>query len=402
MDLLTSDLSNYYMDLHIHIGRTKSGKPVKITASNQLTLTSILEESLTRKGLDIVGVIDAQSPEVLEEVAELIRNGEAVELTDGGIRYQKSLTLVLGAELEIYDESSKGPIHVLCYFPTVKLMEVFSAWCSKRLKNIGLSSQRIYVTGRELQKKVKELDGWFIPAHVFTPFKSLYGKGVNISLTEVLIPELIDAVELGLSSDTTMADQLMELWSYPFLTNSDAHSVSKIGREHQIVRLARPNLAEITKACKNKDGRMIVENIGLHPRLGKYYGTTCRRCEETEKMCSCTSKGKNSLIKGVAERIKELALKQQMNLNIQSAMHSKIKRPPYLYQIPLEFIPGCGPKTLNRLLDVFQTEMKVLHEVKDEKLKEVIPVKIAERIIQARTGKFTLIEGGGGTYGKMK
>ena len=109
-----------------------------------------------------------------------------------------------------------GPIHVLCFFPTIQTMKDFSNWLSHHLKNIHLSSQRIYVSGIELQKKVKELNGLFIPAHVFTPFKSLYGKGVYHSLTEVLNPEWIDGIELGLSSDTYMADPLQNCMTIPF------------------------------------------------------------------------------------------------------------------------------------------------------------------------------------------
>ena len=82
---------------------------------------------------------------------------------------------------------------------------------SGHVKNITLSSQRIYCDGRTLQKTVKSLGGLFIPAHVFTPFKSLYGKGVRSSLTEVFDPELIDAIELGLSSDTEMVKDIEEL-----------------------------------------------------------------------------------------------------------------------------------------------------------------------------------------------
>lgn len=74
---------------------------------------------------------------------------------------------------------------------------------------------------------MKAFEGLFIPAHVFTPFKSLYGKGVKTSLLEVFNPDLIDGVELGLSSDTSMADTIHELQPYTFLTNSDAHSLEK-------------------------------------------------------------------------------------------------------------------------------------------------------------------------------
>ncbi|MFD1636003.1 endonuclease Q family protein [Evansella tamaricis] len=394
-------LKPYYMDLHIHIGRTKTGRPVKITASNQLTLTSILEESLFRKGLDVIGVIDAQSPEVLGEVIELIDTGYASEIPEGGVRYREKITLLLGSELEIYDENSYGPVHVLCFLPTIEQMKVFSDWCKERMKNIHLSSQRIYVNGKELQKKIRSLDGLFIPAHIFTPFKSLYGKGVKVSLEEILDPQLIDGVELGLSSDTLMAKELMELNQFTFLTNSDAHSTGKIAREHQIVHMEVPTFREIAKALKAKGGRSISKNIGLDPRLGKYYLSICKVCGIPCENGKCPI-GHKGIIRGVSERIVELVRLQKEEWMKKGLEIVERDRPAYIHQVPLEFIPGCGPKTRQKLLDNFQTEMKVIHEIPFNTLKQVIPEKIAEYIIRGRNGRLTIHEGGAGHYGKIK
>src|SRR5690606_21546332 len=229
-------MNNYYVDLHIHIGRTNSGKPVKITGAKTLTIENILQESTEIKGMDMIGVIDCHVPEVIGELERLIHIGEVYPYEEGGLRF-KNVTLILGSELEIYDDNCKGPIHVLAFMPTIEKMKIFSTWLSKRMKNITLSSQRIYVSGRELQEKVRELNGIFIPAHVFTPYKSMYGRGVKQSLTEVFYKTLIDAIELGLSSNTDMADQIKELHSFTFVSNSDAHSLPKIAREYQIIKM---------------------------------------------------------------------------------------------------------------------------------------------------------------------
>ncbi|UCZ54687.1 endonuclease Q family protein [Bacillus shivajii] len=394
-------MKTYYMDLHVHIGRTFNGNAVKITASDKLTLTNILEESITRKGIDIIGIIDAQSPEVLEEMSELIDAGYAYELAGGGIRYKEQVTLILGAELEIYDEYSSGPIHVLCYFPTVNDMADFSAWCQTYLKNIQLSSQRLYCSGIELQTKVKEHHGWFIPAHVFTPFKSMYGKGVKVSLTEVFDHSMIDAVELGLSSDTYMADELIELTQFPYLSNSDAHSLQKLGREHQLIRSSSSSFEAIKKAIDGRENHRIVKNVGLNPRLGKYYSTTCKVCSTPLKNEKCPNGHTSGTIKGVSERITELSDLQRFSID-SSKLKKCIQRPPYKHQVPLEFIPGCGPKTVNKLIQAFHSEMAVLHEVPIEQLIEVIPQKIANDILNARAGTLAFVEGGGGTYGKIK
>lgn len=384
-------LNKYFADMHIHIGRDMSNQPVKITASKRLTLTNILIEATRRKGIDMVGVIDCQSPLVQQEIVELIRNNLAEELQEGGIRFE-NVTLIMGAEIEVYDENCNGPIHVLCYFPTLPAIKSFTEWLSYRMKNVQLSSQRYYGSAIDLQLKVKELAGLFIPAHVFTPFKSLYGKGVKNSLTEVLDPKLIDGIELGLSSDTEMADQIAELHEYTFLTNSDSHSLQKIAREYQQIMLKEPSFQEFAKSLQQVDGRFIVANYGMNPKLGKYYTTVCQACMEQVLYQSkqCSNCGSKKIINGVFDRINDLKDTDKL-----------IQRPPYYYQVPLDYLPGLGKKTFEKLLDHFTTEMNVIHQIPYQQLASVIPEKLANMIVDMRKGELDIEAGGGGKYGRV-
>ena len=77
-------------------------------------------------------------------------------------------------------------------------------------------------------------------------------------------------------------------------------------------------------------------------------------------------------------------------------------RPPYHFQVPLEYIPGLGPKKLELLLNRFGTEMHVLHRATPEELTTVVGEEIATYIVKAREGTLTLEVGGGGKYGKVK
>ncbi|WP_186578294.1 endonuclease Q family protein [Aquibacillus kalidii] len=384
-------LAPYYVDLHIHIGRDKDNKPVKITGSKTLTLTNVLKESSRNKGIDMVGIIDCHVPSVQDEIENLISKGEAVPLEEGGIKFEK-VTLLLGCEIEIYDENCHGPIHVLCFLPTLSQMKEFTSWLSDRMTNINLSSQRIYGTAKELQYKVKQLEGLFIPAHVFTPFKSLYGKGVKQSLTEVLDPDLIDAIELGLSADTKMADCLSELHSYTYVTNSDAHSLAKIAREYQKIQMNTPSFKELEWALHGIEGRQVLENFGLNPLLGKYHVTVCKECltpKKEKRVCdNCDS---NKVIKGVSDRIAELA----------NGTKTATNRPRYTNQVPLDYIPTLGPKTFEKLLSNFGTEMNIIHNVSKSELKNVVSEQIASSIIAMREGSLNLTPGGGGKYGKV-
>lgn len=386
-------MRDYYADLHIHIGRTKSGRAVKITGSKTLTFSNILRVASERKGLHLIGIIDCHSPEVLDEMEEHLSTGELYELPDGGLRYQ-NVTVIPGSEIEVYDEHSHGPIHVLAFFPTMETMKSFSVWMSGYMKNIHLSSQRIYCDGRTLQKTVRSFGGLFIPAHVFTPFKSLYGKGVHSSLNEVFDPNLIDAIELGLSADTEMVKSIKELEQYVILTNSDAHSLGKIAREYQTIRLEHASFTELKKALQEIGGREITANYGLNPQLGKYHQTVCGKCftNVAEGQIICPSCHGKHIIKGVSARIKELS----------TEMEQHRPRPPYIHQVPLDFIPGLGPKMLERLLQTFGTEMDILHKVSVEELEKIVPRKLAFYIDQARIGALSFEVGGGGKYGKVK
>lgn len=385
------------MDLHIHLGRTLHNAPVKITASNKMTLDEVVKEASNNKGMDIIGLIDCLSPSVLSELEGYIREGRATELSEGGIFIDGKLTIIPGAEIEIYDENCKGPIHVLCYFPSLVEMVSFSNWCRMYIKNISLSTQRIYISAKELQQRVKEAGGLFVPAHVFTPFKSVYGKGVNIFMDEVFNLEQIDAIELGLSSDTNMAVTLPELQPFLFLTNSDAHSVKMIAREHQVIQSKRPSYQEVEKVIHATGGRKIVQNIGLSPMLGKYYQTVCKRCLTGEKICD--NHDKRTIVKGVSERIRELALKQ---LDDNKRTKKRNERPPYLHQAPLEMIPSIGPKTIEALINQFGSEMTILHEIPLNELKLVLPDYVAIRIDLMRRGQLKVKPGGGGKKGKIK
>ena len=77
-------------------------------------------------------------------------------------------------------------------------------------------------------------------------------------------------------------------------------------------------------------------------------------------------------------------------------------RPPYIYQVPLSFIPGLGGKTIEKLLDKFGTEMTILHKLSKDDIEAAVGEKLANQIILAREGKMKIHAGGGGVYGKVE
>ncbi len=141
---------------------------------------------------------------------------------------------------------------------------------SSHIKNMTLSSQRADISAYELIDIVEKYNGVLIPAHCFTPHKSFYGNCTD-RLEKIFKEKYfkVPAIELGLSSDTYLADQISELETKSFLTNSDAHSLPKIAREYNKMQVEDISFKELMMAIKNENGRKILTNYGLDPKLRK-------------------------------------------------------------------------------------------------------------------------------------
>ena len=394
-------MEEVFADLHVHIGRSESGKPIKITAARSLNFANIARECADRKGISIVGIIDCASPYVIEDIENFLKTGEAYEIKDGGIIYKDKVCILLGSEVETSEVSRNGKCgaaHNVCFFPHLEDIKAFSREMSTHIKNITLSTQRSNVSGYELIDIVEKYNGILIPAHCFTPFKSYYGNCVD--RMKDIFKEKFDkifAIELGLSADTMLADTISELEDKTFVTNSDAHSLPKIAREYNKMLVEDISFKEVVKALKGEDGRKVLCNYGLDPRLGKYHRTFCDECnqviETKEPVSICPKCGSQKVTFGVFDRIELIKDKKETK--------SPASRPPYIYQVPLTFIPGLGAKTIDKLLDKFGTEMTILHKLSQDDLEAVVGEKVAKEIILAREGKMKLQAGGGGTYGRV-
>ncbi len=399
-------MNDYYADFHVHIGRASNGRWIKVSSAADLTVENIAREAAGRKGLDLVGLVDCQTGPALRDLRALAADGRLVPLKDGGLRYDGRLTILPMAELEVgcgrpfVPGQPAGSAHFLALFGTIEQVEGLAGEMRGHVSNPDLSTQRLDLTPSRLLDIVAGLDGQLIPAHVFTPFKSLYGNCAD-SLTELFpggLKDRVPAVELGLSADTGMADLLSELAGMTFISDSDAHSLPKIAREYNVLALAAPTYGEVVKALRREDGRRVVANYGLDPRLGKYHRTHCDACELTVEgpppVRTCPRCGSRRVTFGVLDRLTEIA--------DQEPGHSPAHRPPYHCQVPLEYLPGVGPKTLDRLVAAFGSEMAVLHRTGREDLAEVVGERVAETVIRGRRGELSLSVGGGGRYGRVR
>lgn len=395
-------MNSYYADLHVHLGASSAGTPVKITASKSLTFDAVIEECSKRKGIDMVGIVDCAAPKVIRDIERLAAEDVIYELPEGGFLHRDRLLIIPGSEVEACEGEGRVSHHI-GYFPYLKNLKRFSGIMGGHITNMELSSQSSGLPCRALYDIILSCGGIPVPAHAFTPHKSVYGK-VTDSIRKIFDPEQIlsmPAIELGLSADTDIGDMKSELAGFSFLTSSDAHSAGKIAREYTLFRMERLNFKEFSLALRSEEGRGIAANFGMDPRLGKYHRSFCKKCGKVAELpppvlkcpaCGCDDH--RSFITGVLDRMSVIA-------DTMEPVHPP-SRPPYVYQIPLDYVPGLSTKGLQRLIDAFGSEMAVIHEATLQELSEVVRPWVAENIIRAREGSLPIGSGGGGKYGHVE
>jgi PHP family Zn ribbon phosphoesterase len=294
------------------------------------------------------------------------------------------------------------------------------------------------------------------PAHAFTPFKAIFRQNKYETLEDCYQDAVkkVRFLELGLSANTDLADRLECLKNITFLSNSDAHSESprSLGREFNKVEMDNPSFGELVLAIDGKDQRKIDLNVGLHPKLGKYYNMFCHKCrrrivfKKTEKQSTSLfnqyaisddfikiltndpNKAKKDYIDNVAkERVTCPACKEKFNKNIKIKLgvSERIEvisnstepihpnhRPRYINAVPLidiirsvKKIKSASSVTVinayNKIIDKLGTEFDIIIEVPIEEIKN-FDKEVGEVIAAIRENKIEYTPGGGGTYGQIQ
>lgn len=375
-------------DLHVH------SKYSMATSKNMNPKNMAIESS--RKGLNIIATGDAFHSKWLTELEENLS-----EIGNSGIyklKDEESDTKFI-TTTEVEDNER---IHHLLILPSLEV-----AWDMRKeftVKNMDSDGRpKIRMNGEEIMSIARNYDCLIGPAHIFTPWTGIY-KSYN-SITDCY-KEKADFVELGLSSDTYLADTIEELHSYTFLTNSDSHSPwpHRIGREFNKIELDELSYRGIKNSIKEN---RIVENYGINPLMGKYHETGCIKCykkytmsdAETSNMkCECGGQIK----KGVKARIDELA-------TFDTPVHPK-NRPHYQYLLPLaELLSTVHDKGLttkyvqsryDNLISTFGNEIEVLLNVSISDIAD-IDVDLANIIKMYRNNSYTVNPGCGGQYGSI-
>ncbi len=393
-------------DLHIH------------SKYSRATSDRMEVESLARwagiKGIDLLGTGDFTHPQWIKELETLLEPAEV-----GIFRLKKEETKIrflLSSEIScIYSKGNKvRKIHVVVLAPSFKTAKEINF----HLDAVGnLSSDGRPILGLDA-KKLTEIvfkvspDCFVIPAHIWTPWFSLFGSKSGFDSMEECFEEYseqIYAVETGLSSDPAMNWRLSALDRVALVSNSDSHSPEKIGREANVFD-TELSYKGITEAIKSKDPDRFLYTIEFFPEEGKYHYDGHRKCgislspEETARYGGLCPVCGRKLTIGVLNRVEELADREQ-GLVPQGVI-------PYKSLVPLAEIigealgVGINTKTVKneykKLVKVFENEIDILLEVKRSELEKVTLPEVVEGVIRVREGDVTLNPGYDGVYGEVK
>ena len=391
----------FIADFHIHSKYSRA-------TSREMDLDHIAQWAKW-KGLKLVGTGDFTHHLWLSELKEKLK-----PLGNGLFTY-RDVNFILTAEVNnIFSQGGRNRrIHNLIFAPSIEVVEKINHSLSG-FGNLASDGRPIIsLSGRDLLEEILSIseDCLLVPGHIWTPYFGLLGSNTGFDSIEECFGNLsqeIYAVETGLSSDPAMNWRLSKLDKITLVSNSDAHSPSRLGREANIFE-AELDYREIIRIIKEKDRKGLLATIEFFPQEGKYHfdgHRVCNLClspEESKDYKNACPKCGGRLTIGVMHRVADLADRQDgfiPELNI-----------PFYSLIPLEeIIAEClgksrGTKVVlreyRRLISHYGDEIRLLLDIPPEDLIQ-LPAQIKESILRVRNRKVEIFPGYDGVYGKVK
>jgi DNA helicase-2/ATP-dependent DNA helicase PcrA len=304
--------------------------------------------------------------------------------------------------------------HNLVFMPTIESAERLI----RRLDAIGniVSDGRpiLGLDARNLLEIVLEThdQGFLIPAHIWTPWFSLLGSKSGFDAVEACFGDLTDhifALETGLSSDPPMNRRVSALDRYTLISNSDAHSPSKIGREANCFDTAL-NYPSIYDAMRTADPEKFLGTIEFYPEEGKYHVDGHRKCgfhcfpEETRRLQGLCPQCGKPLTLGVLYRVEELADRPKTEVPADSASFSSLIPLTHLLSEVLDV--GPATKTVKaaygRLIQALGPEFEILCNTPLEALEACCMPLLGEAIRRMRKNDLSFDPGFDGQFGRVR
>ena len=401
-------------DLHIHsrfsMATSKEGTPEN------------LDFWARKKGISLIGTGDFTHPVWREELKErLVSEGNGLyRLRDEYVKEDsrkfpgEGTRFVVSGEISsIYKKNGKTrKVHNVILLPGLEAADAMA----QRLEKIG----NIHSDGRpilgldshDLLEMMMDVcpEGILIPAHIWTPHFSVLGAKSGFDSVEECFEELapyIHALETGLSSDPAMNWRISKLDRYQLVSNSDAHSPSKLGREANLLDIdcSYEGLYQAIQTGQGLEG-----TVEFFPEEGKYHFDGHRKCGvslspvEAERLGGiCPVCGKK-LTMGVDHRVEQLADRAEGFVKKDGKKYESLVPLPEVistcmgYSAASKKVQGC----FEQMIQTLGTEFDILRNVPSEDIKSCAGERIAEGIENVRTGNVKRIPGYDGEYGKIE
>ncbi len=401
-------------DLHIHSKYSRA-------CSRDLNIKN-LSLWADKKGINILGTGDFTHPQWLASLKESL-----VESEPGLYRVkdsQSKVCFVLSTELaSIYKQGDKvRRVHNLVYAPSFASVDKFIKLLETRKVNLKSDGRPIMgVSCVDLIKICKEAHDSMelVPAHIWTPHFGVLGSLTGFDSLQECYGDMtkhILAVETGLSSNPEMNWKVAELSNISLVSNSDAHSLRKLGREANVFEIKEKALsyAEIMRVIHEHKPTEFVETIEFFPEEGKYHLDGHADCsfsclpEQTKQLGGiCPICGKK-LLRGVMHRVSDLSLISNTKTKSDTAHPYLI---PFRSIIPLEeiiaetFGVGTASKKVQTQYEAMVAEISefdLLLNTNQLTLERLSSKEIAESVMRVRNGQVHITGGYDGVFGKIQ
>lgn len=401
-------------DLHIHsrfsMATSKEGTPEN------------LDFWARKKGISLIGTGDFTHPVWREELKErLVSEGNGLyRLRDAYVKEEsrkfpgEGTRFVVSGEISsIYKKNGKTrKVHNVILLPSLEAADAMA----QRLEKIGnIHSDGRPILGLDSHDLLEMMldvcpEGILIPAHIWTPHFSVLGAKSGFDSVEECFEELapyIHALETGLSSDPAMNWRISKLDRYQLVSNSDAHSPSKLGREANLLDIDC-SYEGLYRAIRTGEG--LEGTVEFFPEEGKYHFDGHRKCGvslslvEAERLGGiCPVCGKK-LTMGVDHRVEQLADRAEGFVKKDGKKYESLVPLPEVisacmgYSTASKKVQGC----FEQMIQTLGTEFDILRNVPSEDIKSCAGERIAEGIENVRTGNVKRIPGYDGEYGKIE
>jgi len=304
-------------------------------------------------------------------------------------------------------------IHTMLFAPTFQVAEEINAALAKRGNLHADGRPTFSFAVKDLVRIVRDIspDILIVPAHVWTPWFSLFGANSGFDSIEECFEEeagYIRVIETGLSSDPQMNWRLSALDEITLISNSDAHSPSKIGREANVFDCAL-DYYEIIEALKTKNRNAFLYTIEFFPQEGKYHYDGHRNCgvlfspaETKSHNYICPVCGRRLTV-GVMHRVESLA-DRPVGFTPQDAIGARHLVP--LSEIIAEALSqGVNTKAVEgeyqRLILHLGSELDMLLNVPEEEIEKLASPRVSEGIRRVREARLQIVPGYDGVFGKI-